>query len=236
MKPPAEPSTPGFTLLELMLSVAVFLLLMTAAFSLVGATSELMTEVSESQNASAVRIRFVEVCRTAFENTTDISSLEFRYEERSKGTDTFLSLVNTPSAFDFGVNLQDEIDRVVIAAEIRPDGFIRSGIYYMTALDFEEAQQNSFERIQAPYIELVPRMRQLTWRFYNARTREWEPTLDGGIDPSLVELTIQIEGDAAPLRSVFFFVGKGGDSDFPVRRSGSETTEDENSDDESDDP
>jgi len=49
MKRP-KPRRKAFTLLEMMLSVAVFVLLVTSAFSLVGATSELMTEVSEAQN------------------------------------------------------------------------------------------------------------------------------------------------------------------------------------------
>ncbi|MEM9017754.1 MAG: prepilin-type N-terminal cleavage/methylation domain-containing protein, partial [Verrucomicrobiota bacterium] len=62
---PEISSRSGFTLLEMMLSVGVFILLITAAFSLVGATSELMTEVSEAQNQAAIRIRVVETVREA---------------------------------------------------------------------------------------------------------------------------------------------------------------------------
>ena len=53
----SPPPQYAFTLLEMMLSVAVFVLLVTSAFSLVGATTELMTEVSEVQAESAQSLR-----------------------------------------------------------------------------------------------------------------------------------------------------------------------------------
>ncbi len=204
---PVRGNDHAFTLLEMMLSVAVFVLLVTSAFSLVGATAELMTEVSEAQNAAARRQRFVESCRLAFESLNDRSSLEFHYFDRGSGRyDTYLALVNAPDAFDFGVNSRDEITRVVIAAEIQPAGFIRCGIYYMTELDFEQARRNDFLRGEAAYVELIPRMRQLTWRFYDTQAREWRDSLDGGLLGNLVELTFQIEANAPPLRSVFWHV------------------------------
>lgn len=207
------PRRRGFTLLEMMLSVAVFTMLITSAFALIGAVSELMSEVSETQNAAAVRLRFIEACRTAFESTGPNSNFEFHYEDRGGDKfDTYLSLIKAPAAFDFGINLRDEIERVVIAAEIRPDGFIRSRVYYMTAVDHEEALQNSFTDIRSPYVELVPRMRQLSWRFYDDRNREWLPTPEGVGETNLVELTVQTDTDATPLRSVFYFAAGGGQS------------------------
>lgn len=197
----------AFTLLEMMLSVAVFVLLVTSAFSLVGATSELMTEVSESQNEAARRQRFAESCRLAFESLGAESAVEFHYFDRGGGRfDTYLAFVNAPEAFDFGVNSRDEITRVAIAAEIQPAGFIRCGVYYLTELEFEEAMKNDFLRNEAAYVELIPRMRQLTWRFYDAQAREWKDTLDGGLRGNLVEMTFQIEGGSTPSRRVFWHV------------------------------
>lgn len=195
----------AFTLLEMMLSVAVFVILVTSAFSLVGATTELMSEVSEVQNEAAERIRFLETCRVAFESMTGKSALEFYYFDRGGGRfDTYMTLVNAPEAFDFGVNTRDEIRRVVLAAEIQSTGFIRAGVYYMNDLDFEAAKKNDFLRNEAPYVELIPQMRQLSWRFYDPLNREWKQYLDGNLRSSLVELTFQIDGTAPPMRSVFW--------------------------------
>jgi prepilin-type N-terminal cleavage/methylation domain-containing protein len=182
----------AFTLLEMMLSVAVFVLLVTSAFSLVGATSELMTEVSEAQNEAAN------------------SALEFHYHDRGGRFDTYLTLVNAPEAFDFGVNSRDEIRRVVLAAEIQSTGFIRAGLYYLTDLAFEEAQKTDFQTINAPYIELIPRMRQLSWRFYDPLSREWKQTLDGNLRTNLVELTFQIDAGSPAMRSVYWHLNGNG--------------------------
>jgi hypothetical protein len=197
----------GFTLLEMMLSVAVFIILITSAFSLVGATTELMTEVSEAQTESALRLRFLESCRAGFEATDLNSSIEFHHFDRGGSKfDTYLSFVNTPAAFDFGMNRRDEIERTVLAAEIRPDGFIRSRIYYLTRETFEAAERSDFSEIDGPHLELIPRMRQLSWLFHNENTQRWEPTLDGAFPNSMVKLIIQTEGTAAPIESVFYYL------------------------------
>lgn len=199
----------AFTLLEMMLTVAVFSLLMTAAFALVGTSTELLTEVSEVQNESALRLRFIETCRSAFESMTEKSSVEFHYVDGGSGNfNTYLSLVDNPEAFDFGMNRFEEVTRVVIAAELQRDGSIRSGVYYMTEEDFEEARQSDFSVINAPYIELLPGMRQLTWRFYDSQARTWRQTLDGNFSTSLIELTIRTEGSSTPFRSVFWYLNR----------------------------
>ncbi len=202
-----RPSSRGFTLLEMMLSVAVFVLLVTAAFSLVGATTEMMTEVSDAQNSAATRMRLIETCRVAFESLTKDSSLEFEYRQRGNGQyDTYLIFVNAPDAFDFGLNTGEEIRRVVFASEIQPSGFIRSGIYYLDDLAYEDAKKNDFElfRLDLPFVELIPRMRQLSWRFYDPISRNWKQTLDGNIQTNLAEITFQIDAQTTPLRSVFW--------------------------------
>lgn len=200
----------GFTLLEMMLSVAVFIILMTSAFSLVGATTELMTEVSEAQTESALRLRFLESCRVAFQATDLNSSIEFHHFDRGGSKfDTYLSFVNTPAAFDFGMNRREEIERTVLAAEIRPDGFIRARVYYLTREGFEATESNDFKEIEGPHLELVPRMRQLSWLFFNENTQRWDPTMDGDFPNSMVKLVIQIDGTTTPIETVFYYL-KGG--------------------------
>lgn len=200
----------GFTLLEMMLAVAVFLILITSAFSLVGATTELMTEVSEAQNESAVRLRFLESCRIAFEATDLNSSVEFHHFDRGGNKfDTYLSFVDTPAAFDFGMNRREEIERTVLAAEIRPDGFIRARVYYLNREAFEATEQADFADIEGPHLELIPRLRQLSWLFYNENTQRWEPTLDGDFPNSMVKLIFQVDGTTEPIETVFYYLQAG---------------------------
>lgn len=197
----------GFTLLEVTLAVAVFVLLITTALALVGATTELMAEVSEAQNKSALRLRFVETCRSAFESMTAKSSVEFYYKDRGGGkTDTYLCIVNTPEAFDFGMNRSDEIERVVLATEIRSSGAARVGVYYMTAADFELARESGFATLDSDYVELVPELNFLQWEFYDEDAQTWRTTLDGNFDTSLLKLRFRISGNSPPMESVFWYL------------------------------
>ena len=206
MTSPSHRQKRGFTLLEVMLSIAVFVLLITAAFTLVGATTELMAEVSEVQTEAAVRMRFVESCRTAFESMTSESDIEFYPIDRGGGKwDTYLSIVNAPEAFDFGMNLHDEIERVVIASEVKFNR-IRSGVYYMTAADYETARQTDFGTIDSDYIELVPSTWTLEWKFYDQDQQVWRDTLDGNFDSSLIQLTFQLTRDSPPITSIFWYL------------------------------
>lgn len=198
-------SVRGFTLLEVTLAVAVFLILITTAFALVGSATELMAEVSEAQNKSALRLRFVETCRSAFESMTAESSVEFFYEDRGAGkVDTYLCIVNTPDAFDFGMNRSDEIERVVLATEVLPSGFAHVGVYYMTAADFQLARETGFGSIDSAYVELIPELNYLQWEFYDGTN--WQTTLDGNFETSLLKLRFRITGNSPPMESVFWYL------------------------------
>ena len=200
----------GFTILEMMLSIAVFLLLATSAFALVVATTDLMTEISEAQNESLLEQQFVGSVRTAFESMSARSFLEFALIDRGNTSpDTYLSFSEAPRAFDFGVNLRDEVERAVLAAEARPDGFFRLGVYYMDAVEFARAREKDFTDLtDIPYVELLPRMTQCSWQFYDNTAGVWRPDLVQGRQPSLTELVFQIEGRSLPLRSVFWCIPK----------------------------
>lgn len=199
--------TRAFTLLEMMLSIAVFLILITAAFTLTGGTAELIAEVSETEDDAAIKTRFVESCRYAFSQMDADSTLEFDYVDRGSGKfDTYLSLVNAPRAFSMRNDHDFELSRVVIAAEIQPDGFIRSGVYYFSEIEWERSKEKNFAEMEVPYLALVSGMRQLTWRFYDDRLKEWQDSRDRAFPCSLVELTIRTKRKSGPARSVFWFI------------------------------
>lgn len=207
----SKPGSRGFTILELMLSIAVFVVLVTSAFSLLVATTELMAEMSELEAETANQLRFVEACRFAFEEMTAESGVEFDYVQRTDGRfDTYLSLIDTPAAFDFGANLQNQISRVVLATETRPDGFKRSGVYYFAADQWEEAKQEGFSDLQVPYVQLLPRLARLDWEFYDPKSREWKNSLDVPFSPTMVRMTLKTENQDKPVHSVFWFLGRQG--------------------------
>ncbi|MEM1443080.1 MAG: type II secretion system protein [Verrucomicrobiota bacterium] len=195
----------GFTLLEVMLSIAIFLLLITSAFSVVGASTELITEVAEAQGEAAIKLRFVESCRAAFEATNRNSSLQFlHYPRGSEREDTYLVFGDTPGAFDVGLNEELAVERTILAAEVQPDGFIRTRVYYLTQIEFENAERTTFSELDGPHIDLIPRLRQLDWQFFNERTQRWENDMDIPFRNSLVRLTLRMDGSSTPIETTFF--------------------------------
>ena len=199
----------GFTLLEVILSLAIFLLLITAAFSVVGASTELMAEVSEAQNDSALKFGFIETCRVAFESTTRNSSLRFFHFPRgSDREDTYLVFGNSPSAFDVGFDNRYEITHTVLATEVLPDGFLRARVYYMSTNEYEAAAREEFTQLNSPHVDLLPRIRQLDWQFFNERSQRWENDMDIPFPNSLVRIIFDPDGASSPLETVFFHLAE----------------------------
>jgi len=195
----------AFTLLELIVAMSAFIILIGGVFALVGGSVELMEEIEDSRNRDVIRIRFIEAIRHNLEEMPPNAELEFDYVDKSGNYNTYLSLVNAPHAFDFGFGDSDQLERVIIASEIQTDGFIRCGIYYLTAEDFVQAKENNFLKMtEYPYVELVPRMRQVSWQFYSSDQKEWEQTIEANSTSSLTELLVQFEGDSTPTRSIFW--------------------------------
>ncbi len=194
----------AFTLLEVTISMGVFVLLISGVFALVGATGELIEEVSILQDQEAVRLRLIETCRVNFEEMPADAELEFDFAKKGNNYNTYLSLVNAPNAFDFGFNTTEEIERVIFAAEIQPDGLIRAGLYYVSADEFQNAKEKDFSRINAPFVELVPRLRQVSWRFYDTASRVWRQTLEGNYRSSFVEMKLRLPEDTEPTTIVFW--------------------------------
>jgi len=202
--PPKQAAHRAFSLLELMTALAVFLLLAAGVFVLVAGTSQLFEDVARHQDRSSLREKFVESLRVNFEELPAEARLEFDYVAAGSTYHTYLSIIDAPRAFDFGFDEFDEVERVLIAAEIQSDGFIRAGLYYLSADQFRSASERGFSRIEGPFVELIPRLRQLSWQFFDEGAGVWRQTLEGDYRHSLVEMKVRFPEDSEPHRHVFW--------------------------------
>lgn len=194
----------AFTLLEVMLAIGVFLLLVAGAFALVASSSQLIEEVTSLQDRESVRQRLVETLRVQFEELPADADLGFSSVESGGRYDTYLSFSRAPGAFRFGFEETMLIERVLLAAETRSDGFLRVGLYFLDDEDSRRAAQGDFDAISGPYVELIPRVRRFSWRFLDAETGEWMGTLEGGFPHSFLELELALPGDEEAQRLVFW--------------------------------
>lgn len=201
------PDSKGFTLLEMMLSIAVFIVLITSAFSVVNATTEMITELSEAQNRATLKRNFMQTCEVAFDSMDLNSDLEFvRFDMTSESANTYLAWINTPGAFDVAIESASENPVRVLASEIQSDGFIRCGIYFLEEEDWLDFKQKKPLPPDTPYVELLPRAQRLTWRFRRPEDRdskEWQNALTREEKSSLVELIFDLGEGGDPVRKVF---------------------------------
>jgi len=195
----------GFSILEMLLSVAIFSILMTAGLGMVGSQAELAAEIRELQDESSTRLQFVETCRKNLELLDVDSQIAFDiYDRGSDRADTYLSLIQTPGIFAAGLEQHDRIDRVVLATESNKSGFARVGVYYLSEEEYLRAKEVDFVGLDQVYVELLPQVSRLTWRFFHPTRKSWEAFIDRRSPPTMIELTIRTEPTSATMRSVFW--------------------------------
>jgi prepilin-type N-terminal cleavage/methylation domain-containing protein len=194
----------GFTLLELSISIGVLAILAIGIFALTTGSAELMDELQQFQDREARKRRFVELCRDNFENLPSAARIEFDYRDRGGHYDTYLSFFDAPAAFSFG-GMRPDVKRVILAAEVENSGFARSVLYFLDAEQDRQFVRQGLDSLRLKPVVLLRRLKQITWRFYEPRTQKWREVLErGDAQPTLVELTLAMDGDAEPLRSVFW--------------------------------
>ncbi|MCB1235634.1 MAG: prepilin-type N-terminal cleavage/methylation domain-containing protein [Verrucomicrobiae bacterium] len=194
----------GFTLLELSVSIAVLGILAIGIFSVSSGSLRLIDEVRDFQDREARKRRFVELCRQNFENLPSGARVEFDYKDRGGHYDTFLSLRDAPAAFGFGA-MPPDIRRVILASEVEPSGFARAALYFLNAEEERRLDREGFDALNPRRVILLRRLKTITWRFFDQNSQQWRDILDKNApQPPMLELTLAMDGDAEPVRSVFW--------------------------------
>jgi len=181
--------TRGFTLLEVLLSVTIFLLLAGGIFAAVTvsikASSEIVRIGQETERLDALQ-RFL---RQVFSNLSGAARLELKIRPADgRGDAVELLLWPVPESASFSQNAQPSGG---LALDAMPDG---SGLLTFSLANFgaELSAENRDQQLQgATWIAMLPGVRQVRWRFAAAETtglqETWEPA-NGR--PGLVNLEI----------------------------------------------
>ena len=196
------------------MAIGVFGILIAGAFALAAGSIELSREMSGFENRELAKIRFLELCRATFRELP--GTARFRLlegEARGGGHTQILRLVGHPRAFPVGlaasvgeVSASIMPDLTILSS--RPDGVggLMIQLYHLSgeeATRFEE--EPTLEGLKEEPLTLLRSIRQIRWRFYDAKNEEWLEVWDeDGRRPRFVEVTLQLVGDQRPYRSVFW--------------------------------
>lgn len=202
----------AFTLIEIIIAVAILGMLMAGVYSVAKGAMNLSTATLESQEESMQTQSFVDLLRRTFEQMPGNAQIELKLDGSRATPTTRADVVfkEYPLAFTWtGVSAGAKI--VILRTEPESRGTMRARVIYLTedeARDYEEGKQPSDT---AASLVLFGNIRGLQWNFLDDRVQpdgEWVETWDkqkySTRRPSLVNLYLQIFDGSAAVNHVFW--------------------------------
>ncbi|HYF35382.1 MAG TPA: prepilin-type N-terminal cleavage/methylation domain-containing protein [Prosthecobacter sp.] len=194
----------GFTLLEMIVALAAFVLLIGGIFAITRGTVELSNDVSIAQDRSLLRQNFIEFVRRSFRTLP--GGAEVRLTVRQKGSTYVptINVVNGGSSFTPGGSLAPDTS-VELYAEERPGGYLRVAVRVLDVKQtsaFRAGQPMRYSKNE-PTVPLLDNVSRFEWRFYDAATNRWENNWKDARRPLLAEMSLRLD-DGFEARSVFW--------------------------------
>lgn len=182
----------GFTLLEVILSISIFLLLAGGIFASVAVTTSTANEVAlvrlESERGDSMEV----FMRHLFSNLSGAARLELRVRPQdSRGQILELLISESPDFANFSAN-QTQAGGLAIAAV--PDG---RGAYTISLANFDSqlsADERNKQLQAAAWIALLPDVGEMRWRFAENNTSGLQETWTANNQrPGLADLQIAMK-------------------------------------------
>ncbi|MBI4024411.1 MAG: prepilin-type N-terminal cleavage/methylation domain-containing protein [Verrucomicrobia bacterium] len=197
-----RPHPGGFTLLEVMLAVALLALLAGGLFAIVSGTMASAAELHQRQNRQQQVEGLVALCQRTFRTLPSSASLQGGVREESGVYLPEVILRQAPAAFSWG-DPSVALPTAVLRARPQVGGLFGLGL--LREHDSSGVESSSESERPVRWLMLLSDIRKLEWRFYDSRTATWmEEWNDHALRPSLVELTLTLAGELSPVRFIFW--------------------------------
>lgn len=194
----------GFTLLEMMVALAAFVLLMGGIFAIANSTMELGNDLAVAQDRSRIRLNFIEFLRRSFRTLPGDAELRLVVQARGGTYLPTVNVVNGGTSFTPGGALPPETS-VELFAEERPGGYLRVGIRLLDSSQtnaLRTGQQVRYARNQE-VLPLLDNVSRFEWRFYDGASNRWENNWKDPRRPLLAEMSLRLD-DGFETRAVFW--------------------------------
>ncbi len=204
---PAQRVLRGFTLVEVMLGMALVGLLTGAIFAVQRGALQVSTELAERE-AKTMRVHaFCELLRRTFEQAPGNSRVNLQAYGGGGSDLTEVAFTDYPLAFNWpGITAGSKT--VIFRTERGASGLgQQASVLYLDEEQSQLWQQGQFDETKVlGRLTLLDGIAFLGWRFFNDTTQEWELEwpLTNTRRPSFVEMTLQFIDGYDPVRLVFW--------------------------------
>lgn len=194
----------GFTLLEMVIAMAAFMLLMTAIYGVSQATINLSDDLSIVQERSLLRQNFIDFIRRSFRNLPGGAEVRLTVKQRGNSYVPTINVVNGGTSFTPGGALPPDYSAEIYADE-RPGGYLRVSLRTLDDRQTKSVRSGQSVRYNnnQPVIAILDNVSRFEWRFYDTATKRWENNWKDGRRPLLAEMTLVLD-DGFETRSVFW--------------------------------
>ncbi len=190
----------GFTLLEIILAITIFLLITGSVFTLTIGATRLGAELENSWTRHQQLTRFVDLCRTTLRTMPPEVRIEGKREETGGRAFQGLAFQNLHDWFGLGTGPSDH--RTTILQTYPRTG---GGVEIRLVIQDDSTASLSTSRDSEIVHLILPDLREVTWRYFNPSNQLWlEVWTDAGSRPSLIEVTLLPMESDIPIRGVFW--------------------------------
>ncbi len=202
----------GFTLIEVVLALAITGLLLAGVFSVASSATTMAREVATSQERVMVSQSLLGLLRRTFEQVPGNASVELKLTGPGSGQSVFSDVVfrDFPMAFAWA-GVEAGAKTVIFRTMQDPAGLMAARVLYLTE-DQAEAYDNNRLREDDTVagLTLLTGIGLCTWHFWDDRTEEWvdewNPQRFANRRPSLVNLYFRFAGQDSMGENITFWI------------------------------
>lgn len=199
-------SAAGFTLLEIIIALSIFVMIMAGVFAIAKGSMELSETMTLTQERSMTRQNFVEFLRQSFRRLPGDAEIRLTVQSVRGAYVPVVQVFNGGDAFSPGPALPPEAS-VELFAQDKPGGYFRVALRLLDDKQTNSMRSGAGKRppvgkddIVMPLIDNVARFE---WKFQDSQNGKWENTWKGQARPLFAELTFALD-DGVVTRSVFW--------------------------------
>jgi prepilin-type N-terminal cleavage/methylation domain-containing protein len=196
----------GFTLLEIMMALAIFGIVAAGVFAIAEGTMDLTTSLKESQEAAMIRQNFIEFLRSSFRRLPADADITLEVKADGGKYVPTITIYNGGDAFAPGAAISPE-GSVELFGRTRPGGYMRIGLRVL------DGERTNARRINANFrpsrsgtdlvLPLIESAARFEWKFLDGGSGRWEKAWKGPGRPVMAECLMSL-GDGVETRTVFW--------------------------------